>query len=63
MSVCPTREFLYDKLKADPQGEGDATDEELDTALKAWLDALAVILTKIKLIFEKEEVKKALKLK
>ena len=62
MSACPKREVLYDGLKKkEEHDEGeDATQEELDTMLNAWLDALAKIVARIEAFFEENNYKKGL---
>jgi len=53
MKACPYRGDFFKKLRADPNGGPESTEEELDAKLDAWLAALRNIVQTMEGFYEK----------
>ncbi|KAG5646256.1 hypothetical protein DXG03_004083 [Asterophora parasitica] len=53
MKACPYRADFYTKLAADPKGGAPASQEKLNEELDKWLSALASIVTRLEVFYEK----------
>jgi hypothetical protein len=54
MKACPYRADFYKKLKADPAGGAELTDDQLNSELNPWLDALNKIVVRLQAFYEKD---------
>ncbi|KAI0066023.1 het-c2 protein [Artomyces pyxidatus] len=53
LKACPLRSELFAKLRADPSGGPESSEEKLDEELNRWLTALSDIVTRLETFYEK----------